>query len=130
RTHRDPRTGNVNDNERGRHLNGISLQFLGHSPPGCPGRTVRRRLREWRAAGVFEAWAASLRDEYLPAHGPCFMDATFIRARTKADDIGLTRTGKAANCRRFSIGAPCQSRGTFNQRARAKPESQRTGCPS
>lgn len=65
-----------------------------HMPRSCPTRTVQRRLREWRETGVFERWASSLRDDYLPAHGPCFMDACFIRARVSGPDIGLTRHGK------------------------------------
>ena len=67
-----------------------------HLPPGCPARTVRRRLAQWRTAGVFDAWALALRDAYLPAHGPCFMDATFVRARTSGEDVGLTRHGKGS----------------------------------
>lgn len=66
------------------------------SPPGCPWRTCQRRLRQWREAGVFERWARSLTEAAGPPHGPCFIDATFIRARTAGEEIGLTRHGRGS----------------------------------
>lgn len=64
------------------------------APPGCPARTVRRRLREWRQAGVFQAWQAELTRAAGPPLGPLFIDATFLRSSVKGEGVGLSRHGK------------------------------------
>lgn len=62
---------------------------------GVSGRTCRRRLSEWREAGVFAQVADVLRAQ-LPAPDIAHMDAMFVRARYSGDLVGLTRHGKGS----------------------------------
>lgn len=60
------------------------------------GRTCRRRLAEWRDAGVFESVCDELRYA-LPEAKIAHLDATFVRSRGGGDDlVGLTRHGKGS----------------------------------
>lgn len=62
---------------------------------GVSGATCRRRLKEWRQAGVFEQVEQSIRsglDRPEEAH----LDAVFVRSRGGGDELGLTRRGKGS----------------------------------
>jgi len=59
------------------------------------GRTVRRRLREWRRLGVFERVCEKLRLA-LPKTDAGYLDALFIRGRYRGEECGLTRHGKGS----------------------------------
>jgi len=60
------------------------------------GRTVRRRLRAWRAAGQFETICERLVAEE-PDEATGYVDVTFIRSRGGgSDEVGLTRHGKGS----------------------------------
>ena len=64
------------------------------SGSGVSGRTCRRRLAQWRDAGVFEAVCDELRHA-LPEASIAHLDATFVRSRGGGEDlVGLTRHGK------------------------------------
>ena len=64
------------------------------SGSGVSGRTCRRRLAQWRDAGVFEAVCDELRHA-LPQASIAHLDATFVRSRGGGEDmVGLTRHGK------------------------------------
>jgi transposase len=62
---------------------------------GVSGRTVRNRLAEWRAAGVFEQVCELLRSR-LDAPAIAHLDSVFIRARYSGGLVGLTRHGKGS----------------------------------
>jgi transposase len=77
---------------------GCSWEVFDLLTAGTPvsGSTVRRRLRAWRAAGVFEAVCEKLMTA-LPAPLVGYLDATFIRSRGGGDqEVGLTRHGKGS----------------------------------
>lgn len=59
------------------------------------GRTVRSRLAEWRALGVFEQVCEELRAQ-LEVPAVAHMDAMFVRARYSGEQVGLTRHGKGS----------------------------------
>jgi transposase len=60
------------------------------------GRTVRRRSRAWRAAGLFETICERFVAEE-PDEATGYVDATFIRSRGGgSDEVGLTRHGKGS----------------------------------
>lgn len=66
------------------------------SGSGVSGRTCRRRLAQWREAGVFELVCDELRHA-LPNATIAHLDATFVRSRGGGDDlVGLTRHGKGS----------------------------------
>jgi len=70
--------------------------------------TCFRRLKLWREAGLFELLLGLL----LPAAGTVgIIDASFVRARSGGDEIGLTRAGKGcclqAICDLSSLPTSC-----------------------
>ena len=60
------------------------------------GRTVRRRLAQWRELGIFERVCQQL-VEGAAAPSIGYLDATFLRSRGGgSEEIGLTRHGKGS----------------------------------
>jgi len=56
--------------------------------------TCKRRLQDWREAGVFGRLLLAIGRELELASEPCYIDASFNRARGGGEGLGLTRHGK------------------------------------
>lgn len=76
---------------------GCSWEVFDEISRGCgvSGRTVRKRLAQWRMLGVFEQVCEELRAQ-LEAPAVAHMDAMFVRARYSGEQVGLTRHGKGS----------------------------------